>query len=311
MPHDLAPIGLSTYGRLSHLQQTVAALQKNTLASQSELFVFSDAPKPGDEEKVGAVRRYLRTVDGFKLVHVIERTENSRIKNNRGGMRMLLERYGRMIFLEEDIITAPAFLSFMNQALDRYENDARIFSVSAYCPPIAMPADYLHDIFLLKRFNGWGFGIWKGRFERIKYISPDEYEHFVANKELKKQFEHSGGKDMLKMLKLDAYGDIDAWDVKAMYAQFLSDQYTIYPREPLTLNNGMDGTGLHCGETKRFSVVLSAKPAFSFPDQLNVDSRIVGENRKFRAPPGFVRRVFLRLIKLAKGIVGRVRAEEC
>ena len=57
MLNDLAPIAVSTYARPQHLQQTIAALQKNTLAQQSELFVFSDAPKPGDEDKVEAVRR--------------------------------------------------------------------------------------------------------------------------------------------------------------------------------------------------------------------------------------------------------------
>ena len=69
MATDLAPIGVSTYIRLPHLQRTISALQKNALAEQSELFVFSDAPIPGDEEQVAAVRSYLQTVDGFKEVH--------------------------------------------------------------------------------------------------------------------------------------------------------------------------------------------------------------------------------------------------
>jgi hypothetical protein len=306
MQSNLAPIGLSTYSRISHLKQTVDALQKNTLAKQSELFIFSDAPKQGDESKVEAVRHYLRTVNGFKSVNVIEREENSRIKNSRGGMRMLLERYGRMIFLEEDIITAPYFLSFMNQALEQYQHDTRIFSVSAYCPPINIPDDYELNIFFLKRFNAWGFGIWKDRFEQVKNISPDEYEHFIADKQKKTQFGQEGGEDMLAMLKLDAYGEIDAFDVKAMYAQFLSNQYTIYPTESLTINNGMDGTGLHCGKTTKFSVMLSTKNVFSFPEQMKVDLRIVGANRNFRSLPGFAMRIISRL----KNFTNR-RSDKC
>lgn len=282
MPNNLAPIGVSTYIRLQHLQQTIAALQKNTLAQHSDLYVFSDAPKTGDEERVAAVRSYLRSVDGFKKVHIIKRERNSRIENNRGGMRMLLDRFGKVIFLEEDVVTAPGFLAFMNQGLDKYEGNARIFSVAGYCPPIKIPANYQHDVFLLRRFSGWGVGIWKNRYDSNSYITPDEYEQFAANKKRVREFVKAGGKDMMVMLKADAYGQIDAGDVKAMYTQFLSNQYTLYPAQSLTMNIGHDGTGVHCVKTDRFNVTLSDKVTFRLPTEPIVDPRIVRANLTFR-----------------------------
>jgi hypothetical protein len=301
MPNNPAPIGLSTYSRLQHLQQTIAALQNNDLAKDSELFVFSDAAKAGDEEKVAAVRSYLQSVGGFKTVNILERIENNRVANNRGGIRMLLDRYGKMIFLEEDVVTAPGFLTFMNHALDKYQGNERIFSISGYCPPIAIPKDYDGDAYLLRRFNAWGFGIWKDRFERIQYISPDDYECFAADKARVAQFISGGGEDMLRMLKADAYGDIDAFDVKAMYAQFQTDQYTVYPTRSLSLNIGMDGTGMHCGPTNKFSVALSDKSAFSLPEKWVVDQRIVRANSKFRRKAGHVGRLFNKLRRVVLG----------
>lgn len=289
MPTNLAPIGLSTYSRLQHLQQTIVALKINVLAQQSELFVFSDAPRSGDEEQVAAVRNYLRTVDGFKAVHIIKRKKNNRIANNRDGINMLLNRFGKVIFLEDDIVTAPGFLTFMNQALDKYEGNDRVFSVVGYCPPIKIPADYQHDVLFLRRCSAWGFGIWKNRFDRIKYITPDEYEQFAANKKRVREFVKGGGEDLMVMLKAEAYGEIDAGDVKAMYAQFLSNQYTVYPAQSLVQNIGHDGTGIHCGKSDRFDVTLSDKTIFQFPDDVVVDQRIIKANLKFRAVPSYAR----------------------
>jgi hypothetical protein len=294
----LAPIGVSTYIRLRHLQECIGALKQNELAAQSDLFVFSDGPRSGDEEKVAALRSYLRSVDGFKRVRIVERKTNSRIKNNRGGMRLLLNRYGKAIFLEEDVVAAPGFLTFMNQALGKYEKNNKVFSVTGYCPPITIPADYLYDIFFLKRCSAWGAGIWKDRFDSIRYITPAEYEQFAADSNRVKEFVHGGGEDLMPLLRADAYGKIDAGDVKAMYAQFLNNQYTVYPRQALTLNIGFDGTGTHCGITSRFNVPVSEQRSFYFPADVVIDQRIIESNRKFRAIPSYAVRVATKMLNM-------------
>lgn len=285
MSNELAPIGLSTYGRPQHLKQTIRALQQNSLAPESELFVFSDAPKPGDEERVAAVRSYVSTIDGFREVHIIERNSNDRVANSRGGLKMLLDRYEKVVFLAEDIVTAPSFLTFMNDALFKYEENDRIFNVSGYSPPISIPANYNHDVFFLRRISAWGFGIWKSRFEKLGYMTPEEYELFASNRKNVKAFVKTGGADLMQMLRADAYGEIDAGDVKLMFAQFVSDQYTVYPVRSLVQNIGHDGTGVHCGTTDRFDVTLSNESSFILPDKLFVDRRIVKANRRFRAVP--------------------------
>lgn len=298
----LAPIGVSTYVRLQHLQECIGALKQNELAAQSDLFVFSDGPKSGDEEKVALVRNYLRTIEGFNRVRIVGRQANSRTKNNRGGMSLLLNRYGKVIFLEEDVIAAPGFLTFMNQALDKYDRNKKVFSVTGYCPPIAIPQDYPYDVFFLKRCSAWGFGIWKDRFDTIRYVTPDEYERFAADSSRVREFVSGGGEDLMFLLKADAYGKIDAGDVKAMYAQFLKEQYTVYPRQALTSNIGFDGTGTHCGVTTRFSVAVSGQRSFSLPDDVVIDQRILESNRTFRAVPPYVLRVMMKLLGVGRGL---------
>lgn len=280
--NDLAPIGISTYGRAEHLKRTVAALKANRLASKSDLFIFSDGPKPGDEEKVAAVRNFIRTIDGFKSVNIFERLGNDRIFNNRGGIEYLLEKYERVIFMEEDVVTAPGFLTYMNTALDQYASNQNIFSITGYCPPINIPKSHPHPIYLIKRFNGWGFGIWKDRYEKIKYLTMSDFYSLYKNKTLCKAFTDGGGWDMLPMLYMEALRRIDALDVKAMYAQFLSNQYTVYPVESLALNIGFDGTGVHCGKTDRYDIGLSDNHHFSIPKNLVNNQEIINEFSKFR-----------------------------
>ena len=43
---DLAPVVIFTYNRPWHTQQTLEALQKNQLANESELFIYSDFNEP-------------------------------------------------------------------------------------------------------------------------------------------------------------------------------------------------------------------------------------------------------------------------
>ena len=277
----LAPIGLSTYSRLSHLKQTINALQKNTLAKETDLYVFSDAAKPGDELKVDAVRKYLDTINGFKNVHVLKRTQNSRVRNGRDGMYELLNKYGKCIYMEEDIVTAPGFLRFMNESLDFYEKDEKIFSVSGYAPPINIPADYSLDIFILRRACAWGMGIWYDSFKKIHYLDYAEVlERFSSNKEVQELSKY--GEDLLRMILLDAEGKIDAFDVKIFYYQFLNDKYTIYPRKSLVRNIGHDGSGVHCGRTNKFDVDLWDKLEFEVNRDTKLDDRIVKSNYSFR-----------------------------
>lgn len=281
----LAPVGVSVYSRLDHLEQTIDALKSNTIATASKIYIFSDAPREGDEEAVQGVRAYARNIDGFDEVIVVERSENSRIHNNRGGMQYLLEKYGKLIWLEEDIVTGPGFLEFMNQALDCYRDADKVISITGYTPPIELPVDYRHDVFFLQRFNAWGFGTWKSKFEKIDLkIDENEYHLKMKDRGFYRKLV-ANGQDIPGMIDREVRGVIDALDVKIMYQQILHDWYTVHPRRSLVQNIGHDGSGLHCRVSDKFhhDELWGKTGIFNFPEEVQVDKRIVSANRNFRS----------------------------
>ena len=279
---DPAPIGISVYSRLSHLRETIEALRRNELADQSELYIFSDAPQPGDEQKVQEVREYIRTIEGFRRLHLVEQEENDRIRTSRGGLQYLLEQFGRAVFLEEDVVTAPHFLRFINDGLEFYRDDPSIVAVCGYSPPIAMPQDYRFDTYLSPRFSAWGFGMWRDRFEKMnRYV--EDYEEFASDRKLIREF-CKGGTDLLHMLRSEVTGRIDALDVKVFYHQFRLGMYSVHPTVSLTRNIGFDGTGLHCGESDRFEVDLyEGDGEIRFSGDTVPDERIVKALWRFRS----------------------------
>ncbi len=123
----LAPIVLFVYNRLSHTKQTVESLQKNYLADQSELFIFSDGPKNElDRQKVENVRKYLNSINGFKNIVIKESQENKGLANSViSGVSEIISKYGKIIVMEDDLVSAPGFLKFMNEALEFYKDNSK------------------------------------------------------------------------------------------------------------------------------------------------------------------------------------------
>lgn len=281
-----APIGLSVYSRLKHIVKTVDALKKNDLAQDSLLYIFSDGPKPGDEKKVESVRKYLSSINGFKKVNIVQRNNNSRVFNNRDGIRILLKEYGKLIFLEEDVVTAQGFLNFINTGLELYKDREEIFAICGYTPPVNLDKIYHKDIYLSLRFSAWGFGIWKAQYDKILMEIVD-FDKFLQDKKKVRQF-IKGGDDLIRLLKKDASGEIDALDVKIFYTQFLHKSYVVAPTVSLTNNIGFDGTGLHCIKTTKFeSELYDAKRKLIFEKDISLNQKVIKRLYYFRSSKPF------------------------
>jgi len=197
-------------------------------------------------------------------------------------MKRLLDKYDRMIFMEEDNVTAPGFLTFMNNALDFYKDDANVVSIAGYTPPINIPAGYAKDYISLQRFNGWGFGTWKDRYDKIEMTMEKKayLKNIKDNIFFKKLIVN--GEDIPHMIEQDIDGKINALDVKIMYQQIINDWYIICPRSSLVQNIGHDESGLHSGNSTKFehSFLWDKKEDFRFSTDLTVDINIRKENYK-------------------------------
>lgn len=106
-----APIALFTYCRPWHTQKTVEALLANHESSETDLYIFSDAPK--NEKAIEGVlntRKYIHTITGFKNVHIIEREKNWGLANSLiDGISKIVNEYGKVIVVEDDIVASPFF----------------------------------------------------------------------------------------------------------------------------------------------------------------------------------------------------------
>ena len=154
---ELAPIILFVYNRPKHTETVLNALKKNTLAKDSILYAFSDAAKKEkDFENVNKVRDIINKINGFKEVVITEAETNIGCADSIiSGITKVINEHGKAIIVEDDILTAPNFLEFMNEALDKYEKNERIFSVSGYNVPMPIPGNYKKPAFLTYRYSSW------------------------------------------------------------------------------------------------------------------------------------------------------------
>ncbi len=253
---NLAPIVLFVYNRPRHLRQTVEALQKNDLANESELFIFSDGAKPGAEEKVKEVREYIKTIKGFKKITIIEREKNWGLANNIiDGVTRIVNEYGKIIVLEDDLVTSPYFLKFMNEALEMYKDEEKVASIHGYIYPI----DDLPDTFFIRGADCWGWATWK---EKWKIFESDGKKllNEVKRRNLQKEADFNGSYGYTKMLEDQTKGKNNSWAIRWYFSAFLKDMLTLYPEKSYVKNIGFDKEGTHCKtETNIFDTELNDK----------------------------------------------------
>lgn len=265
----LAPIVLFIYNRLQHTKQTVEALQRNELAKESYLFVFSDGAKNDfDAQKVEEVRKYLKTINGFKNVTVIEREKNWGLANNIiGGVTQIVNEYGKIIVLEDDLVTSPGFLRYMNEALDMYADEERVASIHGYIYPLKSP-EKLPETFFIRGADCWGWATWARAW---KYFEPDGQKllNELKTRRITKEFDFGGAHPYTRMLKDQINGKNDSWAVRWYASAFLRDMVTLYPRRSLVQNIGLDNSGTHCGTTNVFKL--------QFVDSITVEKKEVRE----------------------------------
>lgn len=240
----LAPIALFVYNRPAHTRRTLEALQNNELAKRSDLFIYSDAPSSKLQvEKVREVRRYIRSVEGFNSITVIERERNFGLARSIiEGVTEIVNKYGRIIVLEDDLIATPHFLDFMNRALDKYENEKQVMQVSGYMFPVELVNE--EDALFLPLTTSWGWATWKRAW---KLFDPDAKGYQLVKEDLvlRKRFNLDGAYDYYSMLEAQLDGKVDSWAVRWQLSTFLNNGLVLYPLHSLIANSGFDGSGTH------------------------------------------------------------------
>ena len=261
-----APVALFVYNRPDLTRQTVDALAANALAVDTPLHVFSDAPKSETaRQSVEEVRSYIRTITGFKSVSILERETNFGLARSIiDGVTGLCERYGRVIVVEDDLVTSSRFLSYMNDALAFYEHDAPVMQISGHIadvPEFSRRAEGLFVPFI----TSWGWGTWERAW---KFFDPSArgWERIRDDRALRKRFNLDGHFDYATMLQMQLDGKIDSWAIRWYLSVFMQGGLALFPPRSFVRNIGF-ASGTHGSRVLRWTLsrqAISDEPV-SFP----------------------------------------------
>lgn len=287
---NLAPVIVFNYNRPDHSLQTWDALSRNQYAAETELYLYCDGSKENASDEMrqriaelhAQAKQYAvdaQKAGKFKSVHVVCAEKNKGLANSIiGGVSDVIAKHGRVIVLEDDLLTSPYFLKYMNTALDKYESYPAVFSISANRPPVnkmAIPADYEYDVFVSLRSFSTGWATWKEKWERIDW-SLYYLDDFLKHPQQIKSFHH-GGDDLTNMLLLQRDHKIDSWAIRYSFQHFFHHAVAILPCVPYVDNIGFDGSGIHSGtdETDFRNNLAAAPENPRMPDVIYEDERII------------------------------------
>ena len=241
----LAPIVLFVYNRAWHTQQTVEALQKNDLADKSELFIYADGEKQANDNKVKEVREYIKTITGFKKVGIIEREKNWGLADNIiDGVTKIVNKYGRIIVLEDDIVTSVGFLKYMNKALEMYEDEEKVMHISGYLPKTSF-SYLLPKTFFLRFMSCWGWATWKSSWNKSIWDTKYLWNR-INKKEILYKYNYENALSFHHQLLDNIDGNIKTWAIKWFTSIYINEGYCLYSKTSLVQNIGFDGSGIHC-----------------------------------------------------------------
>jgi len=245
MTRICAPIALFVYARMDHTKRTIEALRGNSLAGASDLVIFSDAPRrPEMAPAVEDVRNYIRTLDGFKSVTIIERASNLGLAASIiAGVSSLCETHGRVIVVEDDLVTSKYFLSYMNDALDCYADAPQVAAISGFHPPFDVK---FTETFFQRDAECLGWATWRRAWTRF---NPDGEQLLseLRRRQLLGMFDQGGTYPYARMLEDQIAGRNDSWAVRWRASVILEGMLSLYPPHSLVRNIGLDGSGTHTG----------------------------------------------------------------
>ena len=299
-----APVLLFVYNRPDHVKRTVEALQHNTLAAQSNLYVYSDGARDESQQAaVNEVRQFVRTITGFKSVTIIERPKNWVLARSIiDGVSIRVNEAGKVIVLEDDLITAPYFLQFMNDALDLYENEPRVGHIQG-CDFTQDPS--LPDTFLIKWTGSWGWGTWKRAW---KYFNSDGRALLdeLERRNLTYTFDFNGKYGYTRMLRRQIEGKNNSWAIRWNASLFLNDMLSLNVGKSLVQNEGFDGSGTNCGGGGLYASTLYMKrlPVERIePIEENIQARMAYV-RYYARTNSFMAKAIRRIKRTLKGDFG-------
>jgi len=276
---NLAPIALFVYNRPEHTRRTISYLQKNLLAEETRLFIFSDGPKTdADKAKVEEVRQLAKEITGFKSVKVIARKDNLGLANSIiSGVTKLVNEYDKVIVFEDDLLSSPYTLQYFNEALNRYANEDKVMHIGGYM--YDLKEKDLPETFFYRAASSWGWATWARAWKHFEPDIDKLTEQFSKPGILR--FSIEGTMNFWKQMREFKAGKNNSWAIRWYASIFLRDGLTLNPARSLINNIGHDGTGIHSNVESMYDVQISRQPVKYFPAEIKEDEKAYAAIRYF------------------------------
>jgi hypothetical protein len=233
----LAPVALFAYKRLSTLKKAVAALERCKGFRDTRVTVFCDMPGSGriqDAAPSKALQTWAAKWCEKNGAELRIAPENLGLRRSIvSGVTDMLSQAESVIVLEDDIVTSPSFLVFMNQALQAYRDRDDIMQVSGYFIPSSarLPA-----IGLVRTPGSWGWATWRRAWQHYSDDAralADDIARLDVN-----AFDINGSYPYFETLRKNAEGRLDTWAVRWYASMFRRGGLTLYPALSFTRNIG-------------------------------------------------------------------------
>ncbi len=256
------------YNRSQHLKKVLDGLKKNE--GVSKVYIFQDGLKCEEHRSEWEkTHKVIKEIDWCKVIYNRSLYNKGLAKSIVDGINIVFKENDAVIVLEDDCVPTANFVSFMIQCFEKYKNDHRIYAVTGYSDPVNLPYSEF-DIYGCGACPTWGWGTWKDRWSHYR-IDNEILERLNINED-KSKYLATWGSHLTAMLVNRILGLNDSWAVYWGLNIIDNNGICINPYKSLIRNIGMDGTGVHCGVTDKFEVMISdgLKYEFKMPDQLEI-----------------------------------------
>ncbi|HIF9198284.1 TPA: hypothetical protein ACX6PX_003586 [Photobacterium damselae] len=275
---NFSPVVIFVYNRLTHTKKTIAALAENYNSDKTDLYIYSDGPKgSSDYDSIREIREYCKSIKCFRTVTINESEKNIGLaKNIINGVTEVIKKHGKIIVLEDDIVTAKDFINYMNASLNKYKDIDNVWHISGWNYPAFNHSDN-NKAYLWRGMNCWGWATWEDKWSFYR----KDPEYFINNfsEQMINKFNIDGKYDFWEQIKRNYNGELDTWAIFWYATIFINNGLCLNPYQTYVHNIGNDGSGENCGNLDVYKSSLNMNSLLIYPDK-NVESKYAIEMLK-------------------------------
>lgn len=243
-----APVAVFAFNRPEPLSLVLERIAKADSVASRDIIIYIDGPRnardvPKIAETVNVINSFAKTV--LPNIIIRQREVNLGCQNNiSSAITEVVAAYGKVVVVEDDVLISRHFLRYMDEALEMYEHDQRIWGINGHqCPYMRLPRTYKDDIYLSPRNLCTGWGTWDDRWNKVDMDITD-WKAFISSKKNVERLILAGC-DLMRLLSLHYDRKLNSWALPCTYYMVKHGLYMVEPRYSLTKNVGFGIDSVH------------------------------------------------------------------